>query len=84
MTTLMIQDLETSKELTRKEMSGVRGGDALAGAGGQTLFMAGPALFSPIIGINAPVATAIDVHPVTVVDLHLANVIGSALTAVSQ
>jgi hypothetical protein len=84
MTTLMIKDLETSKELTRKELSGVRGGDAAAGAGGQTLFMAGPALFSPIIGINVPTATAIDVHPVTIVDLHLANVIGSAFTAVSQ
>ena len=43
-----------------------------------------PTLFSPIVGINAPVATAIDVNPVTIVDLHLANVIGSALTAVSQ
>ena len=83
MTTLMIEDLESSKELTRKELSGVRGG-AVAGAGGQTLFMAGPSLFSPTVAINTPIATAIDVNPVLNLDLHLANVIGSAFTAVSQ
>ena len=83
MTTLMIKDLETSKELTRKELSCVRGG-AFAAAGGQTLFMAGPSLFSPTVAINTPLANAIDVHPVTIVDLNVANIIGSALTAVSQ
>ena len=83
MTTLMVKDLESSKELTRKELSGVRGG-AFAAAGGQTLFMAGPALFSPVIGINVPTATAIDVNPVIGINLNVANIVGSALTAVSQ
>jgi hypothetical protein len=80
--TLIIEDLETSKELTRKEMSGVRGGDALAGAAGQTLGMPGISLFSPIVAVNTPIATAINVEPK--IDIDVANVIGSALTAVSQ
>ena len=83
MTTLIVKDLAASKELTRKELSGVRGG-AFAAAGGQTLFMAGPSLFSPTVAINTPIATAIDVRPVTIVDLNVANIVGSALTAVRQ
>jgi hypothetical protein len=82
MTTLMVKDLEISKELTRKELSGVRGGVALAGAGGQTLGMPGISLFSPIVAVNTPIATAINVEPK--IDIDVANVIGSALTAVSQ
>jgi hypothetical protein len=62
---MMIKDLEISKELSRKELSGVRGGVAIAVAEGQVVQQNGGSFFSPIVATNAPTATANDN------DLHL-------------
>src|SRR5262245_21135848 len=58
-TEMIIKDLEISKELSRNELAGVRGGSAFATAGGQAIVQ-GPSVGSPIFAVNAPTATAND------------------------
>jgi hypothetical protein len=83
MQALIIKDLETSKALTGKELSAVRGGFNAAFLGGQAL-LGGSGVLNTTLGINAPVVTQIEVAPVTVVDLDLANVVASLNTALGQ
>jgi hypothetical protein len=85
MKSLMIKDLEISKELTRDDLSAVRGGSNFGYQGGQTV--AGGSLLSigsPVTAVNAPSMTQIDYHPVTRTDVNVANVVGSAFTGVLQ
>jgi hypothetical protein len=82
MTALKIQDLEVSKDLTRKDLAAVRGGFNAALIGGQTVF--GGGILSPTIAVNTPTLSQISVAPVTIVDLNLANIIASANTGVLQ
>ena len=84
MTTLIVKDLETSKELTRKELSGVRGGFNFANVGGQSLLMGGANIFSPTVAFNTPIVTQTEVNPVVNVDINLANIIGSMNTGIGQ
>ncbi len=58
MTTLMIQDLESSKVLTRKELSAVRGGFAVGLQGGNQVVNG-----NSLVNINAPTQTVTDIHP---------------------
>jgi hypothetical protein len=83
MQALIIKDLETSKELTGKELCAVRGGFNAALLGGQTI-MGGFGIGNTTLGINTPVVVQAEVAPVTIVDLNLANVIGSLNTALLQ
>ena len=79
---MIIKDLEISKELSRKELSGVRGGVAIAAAGGQVVQQNGLSFFSPIVATNAPTATANDND--TYVSLKSASVLASFGTLVVQ
>jgi hypothetical protein len=79
---MIIKDLEISKELSRKELSGVRGGVAIASAGGQLIQQNGGSFFSPIVATNAPTATANDND--TYVSLKSASVLASFGTLVVQ
>lgn len=83
MQALIIKDLETSKELTAKDLCAVRGGFNAALLGGQTI-MGGFGIGNTTLGINTPVVVQAEVAPVTIVDLNLANVIGSLNTALLQ
>jgi hypothetical protein len=86
---MMIQDLETRKELAREELSTVRGGSNYGYVGGQEANQRvwGDGNFSPTTAVNAPVNAPFlfqnDVHPVTKLDLDLATVIGSSETKIS-
>ena len=85
MKSLMINDLEMSKELTREDLCAVRGGSNFGFQGGQTVGSAGLlSIGSPVIAINVPTLTQTDIHPVTNIDLNLANIIASAGTLVGQ
>ena len=81
---MIIKDLEISKELSRKELSAVRGGVAVASAGGQAILQAGPSLFSGINAVNAPNATANDNDTTTLVSIKSASVFGSLGTFLFQ
>jgi hypothetical protein len=86
---MMIQDLETRKELAREELSAVRGGSNYGYVGGQEAEQRvwGGGLFSPTTAVNVPVNVPVliqsDVRPVTKLDLDLASVIGSTDTKIS-
>jgi hypothetical protein len=80
---MMIKDLETSKELTGEELAAVRGGFNAALLGGQAI-MGGFGIGNTTLGINTPVVAQVEVAPVTIVDLNLAQVIGSAYTGIGQ
>lgn len=80
---MMIKDLETSKELTGEELACVRGGFNAALLGGQAI-MGGFGIGNTTLGLNTPIVTQVEVAPVTIVDLNLANVIGSLNTGVGQ
>ena len=80
---MLIKDLEISKELSRKDLSAVRGGDNTLLQGGQAVF-GGFGIGNPVIAVNTPVGVQTEVTPVTIVDLNLANIIGSLGTAVLQ
>ena len=84
MKSLTIKDLEISKDLTREELSAVRGGGIFGAQGGTDVQTSGLNLFSPVTIVNVPTLTALDIHPVTNVNVDVANVIGSALTGVVQ
>ena len=83
MQALIIKDLEVNKELTGKELCAVRGGFNAALLGGQAI-MGGFGIGNTTLGINTPVVAQVEVAPVTIVDLNLANIIGSLGTAVGQ
>ena len=83
MQALIIKDLETSTELTGKELCAVRGGFNAALLGGPTI-MGGFGIGNTTLGITTPVVVQAEVAPVTIVDLNLANVIGSLNTALGQ
>ena len=83
MQALIIKDLETSKELTGKELSAVRGGFNAALLGGQAV-LGGFGIGNTTVALNTPIVTQVEVTPVTIVELNLANVIGSLGTAVGQ
>ena len=85
---MMIQDLESSKELAREELSAVRGGSNFGYVGGQNAnqVVAGGGILSATTAVNAPVnapsLVQMDNDPLTLVDLDTTNVIASAFTAV--
>ena len=81
---MFIKDLEISKELSRKELSAVRGGVAVAAAGGQFIAHGGPSLFSGINAVNAPTANANDNDTTTLVSIKSASVLASLGTLVVQ
>jgi hypothetical protein len=81
---MIIKDLEISKELSRKELCGVRGGFNFANVGGQAIVTAGGSVLSPLTASNSPIVAQSEVHPVTTVDLNTANVIGSLGTLLFQ
>jgi len=85
MKSLMIKDLEMNKELTRDDLSAVRGGSNFGYQGGQ--FVATGSLLSigsPVTAVNAPSLTQTDFHPVTETELNLATVVASANTGIFQ
>jgi hypothetical protein len=85
MKSLMIKDLEISKDLTGEELSTVRGGFNFGAQGGQAVGAGGLlSIGSPVIAVNVPSLTQLDIHPVTNVDLNLANIVASAGTGVLQ
>ena len=84
MKSLMIKDLEISKELTRDDLSAVRGGSANVVQGGVAALTGGFNFGSPTTIVNAPTGTAIDFHPETETNVKVASVFGSALTGVFQ
>jgi hypothetical protein len=84
---MQIKDLEMSHDLARDELSAVRGGSNFGYVGGQQanqVVYGGHGIGSPVAAVNAavnaPSLTQVDTHPVTVVDLHNNNVVGSAGT----
>jgi hypothetical protein len=80
MTTLMIKDLEISKELTGKDLSAVRGGLNFGIQGGQQVSQFGLLNFaSPVTAVNTPILVQTD----TAVNINLANILGS-IAAVGQ
>jgi hypothetical protein len=85
MKSLMIKDLEISKELTRDDLSAVRGGSNFGFQGGQTV--AGGSLLSigsPVTAVNAPSMTQVDFHPFTSTDVNVASVANSLGTLIIQ
>ena len=83
---MLIKDLEISKELSRKELAGVRGGFAIATAGGQAVQQNGGSVLSPIFAQNNATATANDndVYLRLVSVNKSSSVVGSLATAVFQ
>ena len=82
---MMIKDLEISKELSRDDLSAVRGGSNFGFQGGQSV--SGGSLLSigsPVTAVNAPSMNQIDFHPTTTTDVNVATVTASALTGVLQ
>jgi hypothetical protein len=85
MKSLMIHDLEMSKELTRDDLSAVRGGSNFGFQGGQYVASGSVlSIGSPVVAVNAPSLTQTDYHPVTSTDLNLATVVASANTGIFQ
>ena len=85
MKSLMIKDLEISKELTRDDLSAVRGGSNFGFQGGQSV--SGGSLLSigsPVTAVNAPSMTQVDFHPVTRTDVNVATVTASLGTLIAQ
>jgi hypothetical protein len=80
---MLIKDLEISKELSRKDLSAVRGGSNFLAQGGQFV-VGGSGIGNSVAALNAPTGTQTEVAPVTVVDLNTANVIGSFGTLIAQ
>lgn len=85
---LAIKDLEMSKELSDKELSGVRGGFNFAGNGSQQIqAIAGAgSILSPVtaVGVYAPITTQIGDTNVAVNLSSLTNVLGTMVAAVQQ
>jgi hypothetical protein len=82
---MMIKDLEISKELTRDDLSAVRGGSNFGYQGGQSV--SGGSLLSigsPVTAVNAPSMTQIDFRPKTETEVNVATVTASALTGILQ
>jgi hypothetical protein len=75
---MLIKDLEISKELSRKDLSAVRGGNntQTLAQGGQVV-ASGGGLFNTTAANNSPVGVQSIVAPVTVVDLDTAIVTAS-------
>jgi hypothetical protein len=85
MKSLMIKDLEMNKELTREDLSAVRGGSNFGFQGGQTVTTGSVlSIGSPVVAVNAPSLTQTDIHPVTNTELNLASVVASANTRIFQ
>ena len=85
MKSLTIKDLEISKDLTCEELSAVRGGFNFGIQGGQTVGAASLlSIGSPVIAVNVPALTQLDIHPVMNINLNLANIIASANTGAQQ
>jgi hypothetical protein len=89
--TMMIKDLEMSKELDREALSEVRGGSNFSYNGGQyapQTIGGGAGFFSPVTAVNSPVNSPIAVQndndTYLDLDLKTANVVASALTGVIQ
>jgi hypothetical protein len=85
MKSLTIKDLEISKELTRDDLSAVRGGSNFGYQGGQ--YVAGGSLLSigsPVTAVNAPSMTQIDFHPETETKVNVATVTASLGTFIAQ
>ena len=80
---MLIKDLEISKELSRKDLSAVRGGDNALLQGGQAVF-GGFGIGNAVVAVNTPIGVQTEVKPVTIVDINLANIIGSLGTGVIQ
>ena len=80
---MLIKDLEISKELTRKDLSAVRGGFNAAIVGGQFV-ASGGGVFNTTVASNAPIVAQSEVAPVTSVELNTANVIGALGTFIAQ
>jgi hypothetical protein len=85
MKSLTIKDLEMNKELNGADLAAVRGGSNFGFQGGQSVAGGGVlSIGSPVIAVNVPTLTQTDIHPVTNIDLNLANIIASAGTLVGQ
>ena len=85
MKSLMIKDLEISKELTRDDLSAVRGGSNFGFQGGQTV--SGGSLISigsPVVAVNAPSMIQNDNDTYLTTKVNVANVLQSAFTGVLQ
>ena len=85
MKSLMIKDLEISKELSRDDLSAVRGGSNFGFQGGQSV--SGGSLLSigsPVTAVNAPSMTQVDFHPYTSTDVNVATVTASLGTLIAQ
>jgi hypothetical protein len=88
--TMMIKDLEISKELAHEELSAVRGGSNFGYVGGQEAnqVVLGGGIFSPTTAVNAPVnaptLVQMDNDPLTLVDIDTTNVLASLGTLISK
>jgi hypothetical protein len=75
---MFIKDLEVSKELSRKELAGVRGGFNIGIQGGQTVSQGSLLNFaSPVTAVNAPTMT----NTYTEVDINSLSAVGSLVLA---
>ena len=77
MKSLMIKDLEISKELSGQELSAVRGGSVTQNVGGAAIVNGGSNLFSTNTAVAANSVTGIDFHPTTDTDVRVLNAVGS-------
>jgi hypothetical protein len=85
MKSLTIKDLEMNKDLTGEELSAVQGGFNFGAQGGQTVGAASLlSIGSPVIAVNVPSLTQLDIHPEVNLNLNLANIVASAGTGVLQ
>ena len=80
---MLIKDLEISKELSRKDLSAVRGGFNAAIVGGQFVASGGGVL-NTTAATNAPTVIQSEVAPRTEVEINTANVLASLGTLVLQ
>ena len=85
MKSLMIKDLEISKELTRDDLSAVRGGSNFGFQGGQTVSGGSViSIGSPVTAVNAPSMTQIDFHNTNTTKVNVADVTQSVGTFIAQ
>ena len=85
MKSLMIKDLEISKELTRDDLSAVRGGSNFGFQGGQTVSGGSViSIGSPVTAVNVPSMTQFDEHNTNTTKVNVASVLQSAFTGVLQ
>lgn len=78
---MTITDLEISKELSRKDLAGVRGGANFGFQGGQTVTQASLLnVGSPLTAVNAPVMNQTD----TRVDINTAAILNSLALVAQQ